>query len=140
MKIEVGQFGRFWDGVNRPASKHEYVYGYLTEIVKDDGGPIYGDFYEADNMDRFNNFEPASAPPQWSKKKRRVIADRAKLVRILLDMGFVPNSDGAWVSDTIYGIVFYAEMWAFCGEFVSPDGVHPSGYAFMKEWLEPYED
>ena len=140
MSDMIGKFGRFWEG-ERPLTKYDYQYGYLIEhrgyssrrspMVRN-GGHTY------------EHFEPAEAEPTFPSPPRRLIADRARLARILLDGGWVPVVDGSFVRPSKND--FVPEMWRCCGGEVYYRG----GGCFLKtdltvwtiehEWTEPYDD
>lgn len=87
-------------------------------------------------------------PENWrilKPKKRRVIKDRAKLVRVLLDMGYTLDDNGDFAA---VGLPYFTSiMWKLCGRpvkkysdkqdfIVYTDG----GYDFPPDWTEEYEE
>lgn len=78
--------------------------------------------------------------------KRRVIADKKKLVLILLGQGYVPMG-GYWESE-MSSLSFADEMWMCCGERVRHNGVegfvakdkYNEYWVFRESWTELYEE
>ena len=81
---------------------------------------------------------------------RHVIANRRKLVEVLLEQGYMPDEEGAFVHDSKTPEIFQPEMWALCGDTVNlaetrsarSDLYTANGYYFHANWTElmPEED
>jgi len=129
MMIKLGQFGRFWND-----DDDGYAYGYFSGIME-------GPHHYVDHLDiGWEHFEPADPQPQWPTR-RRVIKDRAKLCRVLLDMGYVPDEAGNFHHAHKGGQhIFISSMWELCGEEVKKthDGYRVGIYHFRPKWTEEY--
>lgn len=129
MKTGTGQFGRFWDE-DWEREENDFIYGYLG------GYSQANSKYLAADGAGWKHFEPAEIPPRWPSR-RRVIADRAKLCQVLLDMGFRPNGEGNFVSED-HDESFIYRMWSQCGKDVDCDGYDEQEWHYLSEWTEEY--
>lgn len=54
---------------------------------------------------------------------RRVIASKRKLVEVLLEQGYVPGTNGAFVNPTMNVSQFHPQMWELVGRKVHKSGI-----------------
>lgn len=110
------------------------------------------DSYDTLNAAIKGHFESVSRafsyPEDWyiiTSKKRRVIKDRAKLARVLLDDGYVPHELYWKKKDHLR---FFHSMFSSCGDMVIKDeyGTYKvpnpgdNDYFFRESWTEEYND
>lgn len=140
MSDMIGKFGRFWDA-ERPSDKTDYVYGYIVWVMSDQMFPM-----RCGNGISYECFEPAETEPTFPDPPRRLIKDRARLARVLLDGGWVPGGNGHFWRRNSH--TFLNHMWALCGMLVTINHYDTSYilrydgriYNIEPEWTEPDDD